>query len=58
MRVEEIELQAKRRDFDAWCDRTGCTGAEREKTRELLGDRVDGEGGYTDTKILIRARKR
>jgi SAM-dependent methyltransferase len=58
LRVEEVELQAKRRDFDAWCDRTGCTGAEREKTRELLGDRVDGEGGYTDTKILIRARKR
>ena len=57
LRVEEVELQAKRRDFDAWCDRTGCTGAEREKTRELLGDRVDGEGGYTDTKILIRARK-
>ena len=57
LRVEEVELQAKRRDFDAWCDRTGCTGAEREKTRKLLGDRVDDEGGYTDTKILIRARK-
>lgn len=56
--VEEVELQAKRRDFDAWCDRTGCTAPEREKTRELLGDRVDDEGGYTDTKILIRARKR
>jgi len=57
LRVEEVELQAKRRDFDAWCDRTGCTGPEREKTRKLLGDRVDDEGGYTDTKILIRARK-
>ena len=58
LRVEEVELQAKRRDFTAWCDRTGCTGPEREKTRELLGDRVDDQGGYTDTKILIRARKR
>jgi SAM-dependent methyltransferase len=58
LRVEEIELQAKRRDFSAWCDRTGCTGPEREKTRELLGNRVDEQGGYTDTKILIRARKR
>ena len=57
LRVEEVELQAKRRDFGAWCDRTGCTGPEREKTRKLLGDRVDDEGGYTDTKILIRARK-
>ena len=58
LRVEEVELQAKRRDFTAWCDRTGCTGPEREKTRELLGNRVDEQGGYTDTKILIRARKR
>ena len=55
--VEEVELQKKRRDFGAWCDRTGCTGAEREQTRELLGNRIDAQGGYTDTKILIRARK-
>ena len=55
--VEEVELQKKRRDFGAWCDRTGCTGAERERTRELLGNRIDAQGGYTDTKILIRARK-
>jgi len=55
--VEEVELQEKRRDFGDWCDRTGCTGLERERTRELLGDRVDEQGSYTDTKILIRARK-
>ena len=55
--VEEVELQEKRRDFGAWCDRTGCSGPERARVRELLGDRVDGQGGYTDTKILIRARK-
>lgn len=57
LRVEEVELQQKRRDFVAWCERTGCTAAERERVRELLGDRVDAQGGYTDTKILIRARK-
>jgi SAM-dependent methyltransferase len=57
LRVEEVDLQEKRRDFAAWCDRTGCTGPERERVRELLGDRIDSEGGYTDTKILIRARK-
>ena len=55
--VEEVELQAKGRDFGDWCDRTGCFGAERERVRELLGDRVDEQGVYTDTKILIRARK-
>jgi len=58
LRVEEVDLQAKGRDFGDWCDRTGCTGPEREHVRELLGDRVDEHGTYTDTKILIRARKR
>jgi SAM-dependent methyltransferase len=55
--VEEVELQPKRRDFGAWCDRTGCTGPERERARQLLGDRIHEQGVYTDTKILIRARK-
>jgi SAM-dependent methyltransferase len=55
--IENVELQPKRRDFAAWCDRTGCTGPEREQARQLLGDRIDGQGGYTDTKILVRARK-
>jgi SAM-dependent methyltransferase len=58
LRVEEVDLQAKGRDFGDWCDRTGCTGPERERVRQLLGDRVDEQGTYTDTKILIRARKR
>ena len=55
--IEEVELQEKRRDFGAWCDRTGCTGLERKRARELLGNRIDQQGRYTDTKILIRARK-
>jgi SAM-dependent methyltransferase len=55
--IEAVELQPKRRDFGDWCDRTGCTGAEREQVRELLGSRIDERGGYTDTKILIKARK-
>lgn len=54
--VEKVEVQQKRRDFGAWCDRTGCTGLERERARELLGNRIDEQGLYTDTKILIRAR--
>ena len=55
--VEEVELQPKRRDFVAWCDRTDCTGPERERARQLLGDRIDAQGGYTDAKILVKARK-
>ncbi len=57
LEVEEVVLEEKSRDFGAWCDRTGCVGAERERVRELLGDRIDERGDYTDTKILIRARK-
>ena len=55
--VEQVDLLEKGRNFTDWCDRTGCTGHEREQVRELLGDRVDAQGVYTDTKILIRARK-
>jgi SAM-dependent methyltransferase len=55
--IEAVELQPKRRDFGDWCDRTGCVGPEREHVRELLGSRIDERGGYTDTKILIKARK-
>jgi SAM-dependent methyltransferase len=55
--VEDVELQEKRRDFGAWCERTGCTGLEMARARELLGNRIDADDGYTDTKILIRARK-
>ena len=57
LRIEDIALQEKQRDFDAWCDRTGCVRPERERVREILGERIDDRGVYTDTKILIRARK-
>jgi SAM-dependent methyltransferase len=57
LRIDDVVLQEKRRDFGAWCDRTGCVGAERERAKELLGDRVDAEGRYTDTKILLKAAK-
>ena len=56
--VEEVVLQEKQRDFGAWCDRTGCVGPERERARKLLGDRIDERGVYTDTKILLKGRKR
>ena len=55
--IEAVVLQEKRRDFGAWCDRTGCFGPERDRARTLLGGRIDEHGVYTDTKILIRARK-
>ena len=56
--VEEVAFEHKWRDVDAWCDRTGCVGADRARVKELLRDRIDERGGYTDTKILLKARKR
>jgi SAM-dependent methyltransferase len=57
LEVEEVAFEEKWREVDAWCDISGCVGPDRVRVRELLGDRIDERGGYTDTKILIRARK-
>jgi SAM-dependent methyltransferase len=54
--VEEVSFVEKRQPVDAWLVRTGCTGAEADRVRELLGDRIR-DGFYEDTKILLRARK-
>lgn len=57
LEVEQVDFQEKWRDVDLWCERTGCVGEDRERVKGLLGARIDERGGYTDTKILIRARK-
>jgi ubiquinone/menaquinone biosynthesis C-methylase UbiE len=57
LQVEEVVLQEKRRDLDAWFDRVGCVGPDRARATELLADRIDEHGVYTDTKIIIKARK-
>jgi SAM-dependent methyltransferase len=57
LEVEEVVFEEKWRDVDAWCERTGCVGKDRERVKEMLGDRIDERGGYTDTKILLKARK-
>jgi SAM-dependent methyltransferase len=57
LEVEEVAFEEKWRDVDAWCERTGCVGTERVRLKELLGDRIDERGGFTDTKILLKARK-
>jgi SAM-dependent methyltransferase len=57
LEVEEVAFEEKWRDVDAWCERTGCVGADRERVKELLGDKIDERGGFTDTKIMLKARK-
>lgn len=58
LEVEQVECFEKEHPLADWLARTGCAGAEAERVRELLADRMNDEGtAWTDTKIVIRARK-
>jgi SAM-dependent methyltransferase len=57
LEVEQVERFEKRHGLEAWLARTGCTGEEAERVRELLGDRMVDEATWADTKILLKARK-
>jgi len=55
---ELVEYFEKRHPLEAWLARTGCTGRDAERVKELLADRMTKDGSaWTDTKILLRARK-
>jgi ubiquinone/menaquinone biosynthesis C-methylase UbiE len=41
LEVEAFEREDKRIDLEAWLERAGCAGAEAERVRELLADRID-----------------
>jgi Methyltransferase domain len=58
LELERVEFFAKTHDLNDWLARTGCTGHDAERVRELLAD-VTSDDGMTwhDTKILIKARK-
>ena len=56
LEVEELVVLRHTIDFPAWLERTGCTGEEAERVRELWGDRVQDDRLTLD-KIAIRARK-
>jgi SAM-dependent methyltransferase len=58
LEVEQVECFEKTHPLEAWLARTGCTGAEAERVKELLADRLSPDGAaWSDTKIVIRARK-
>jgi hypothetical protein len=52
--IEDVRFTQHAFDFAAWLERTGCTGDEAERVRELWGDRV-AHGKLTLDKIAIRA---
>lgn len=58
LEVEQVECFEKEHPLADWLARTGCAGAEAERVRELLADRMNDDGtAWTDTKIVISARK-
>ena len=58
LEVEQVECFEKTQPLEDWLARTGCEGAEAQRVRELLADRMTDDGSaWTDTKIVIRARK-
>lgn len=58
LEVEQVECFEKEHPLEDWLARTGCEGADAERVRELLADRMNEDGtAWTDTKIVIRARK-
>ena len=39
--VEALEREEKRIELEPWLERAGCIGAEAERVRELLADRIE-----------------
>jgi hypothetical protein len=58
LEVEQVECFQKDHPLEDWLARTGCEGADAQRVRALLADRMTADGSaWTDTKIVIRARK-
>jgi SAM-dependent methyltransferase len=58
LEIEQRQLFEKVHPFEDWLARTGCSGDEAERVKELLADRMTDDGSaWTDVKICLKARK-
>ena len=58
LEVEQVEPFEKVHELEPWLARTGCTGEEAQRVKELLSDRLTDDGGaWADTKIVLKGRK-
>jgi len=57
LEVEEARTMERAIRFEPWLERTGCTGKDAVRVRELLADRID-DGLYRLDRIALRGRKR
>ncbi len=56
LRVEAVETFRRPIELEPWLARTGCEGADAERVRELLADRI-GAGSVTLDRIALKAVK-
>jgi SAM-dependent methyltransferase len=54
--VVEARTLERRIEFEPWLDRTGCTGEDAARVRELLADRIEG-GKLRLDRIALKGRK-
>ena len=56
LEVEVFEREEKRIELEPWLERAGCVGAEAERVKELLADRID-DGRVTVDRGIFKAAK-
>jgi SAM-dependent methyltransferase len=56
LEVESFEREEKRIELEPWLERAGCEGAEAERVKELLADRIAG-GHVKVDRGIFKARK-
>jgi SAM-dependent methyltransferase len=58
LEVEQELIFSKEHDFDDWLGRTGCTGDEAQRVRELLTPFSSEDGrAWSNDYIVVKARK-
>jgi SAM-dependent methyltransferase len=58
LEIEQVAYFEKTHDFEDWLGRTGCTGEDAARARELLRPESSEDGRtFRDTKIIVKARK-
>ena len=56
LEVEEARTMERRIRFGPWLERTGCTGEDAERVRELVVERIEGEHLRLE-RIALKGRK-
>jgi SAM-dependent methyltransferase len=57
LELEELEREEKQIELAPWLERAGCTGADAERVRDLLADRID-HGRLRLDRGIFKTRKR